>query len=235
MRRLFGCLLVLLGLGWSQANAAVALDNCEAASVSLNNSTSVTDNGFTIGAGSNQLLVVMVAAFGSSGVWSATWNGVSMTNVADIANGSNPRAVIFALKAPAQGNKSLVINSTVNFQFGNSIACSYNNVDQTTPTQNSNTSTGGTANSSLAITTSNGNATAFSGGGTGGYTAISPGQLYVNNGNGTGAAQSLSSGASTTYSSTESGNFAFAGIDIKASTGGGATCNFQRPLTGAGC
>jgi hypothetical protein len=187
----------------------VTLDAAEASPFTLSG-TGGTDSGFTVGAGSNQLLVLLVSQGGSANAPSATWDGVSLTNVATITNGSI-RSDILVLKAPAQGNKALVISSS-GFSFSNSIACSFNGVDQTTPTQNSNTST----SSSITVTTSSGNATVVALTASGSLSAVDNIQLYANSTNGTGAARQSSSSASTTYTPTASGSFAFAGIDLKA-------------------
>jgi len=195
----------------------VTLDAAEASAFSLGSGTTQTDNGFTVGAGSNQLLVVAIA-MGSNvgGTITGTWNGTSLgTPVVDITNVS-VRSLIFALKNPAQGNKSLVLNNTANWAFSNSIACSFNGVDQTTPTQNPNTATGSASSFPITITTANGNATVMTAAASSTLTAIDNVQLYANSSNGTGAARQASSSGSTTFTGTGGGSWAACGIDLKA-------------------
>ena len=212
-------LCLLFGAG--QAQAAVSLDNCEAARFVLSGNP-ITDSGFTVGAGSNQLLVVLISQANSLGTPSATWNGVSLTSAATLTNGS-VRTDILVLKAPAQGNQSLIYSSSAGFSFSTAIACSFNGVDQTTPTQNANTSTGTT----IAVTTASGNETVMAGATSGSFTAIDNIQLYADNSNGTGAARQDSSSGSTTYTPTFSGTKSLVGVDIKAAAAA-AGCTTHR-------
>ena len=191
-------------------SGTVTLDAAEASRFVLS-ANPITNSGFTIGAGSNQLLVVLISQANSTATPAATWNGVSLTSAATLTNGTT-RTDILVLKAPAQGNQSLVYSSGGPFSFSTAIACSFNGVDQTTPTQNPNTSTGTT----LTVTTASGNETVMAGATTGSFTAIDNIQLYADNSNGTGAARQDSSSGSTTYTPTFSGTKSLVGVDIKA-------------------
>lgn len=225
---LLACWLALVAE--KPALAAVSFGGCEASAFSLpNGMTTATDSGFTVGAGANQLLVLLVAQGNSAGTTTATWNGTSLSAVTGASNTNSPvRTEILVLVAPTQGNQSLVINSTLGWQFSNSMLCYFNGVNQSTPTQN-----GASANAlSENITSAVGDMVIATMAASGTISATNNNTIWTNGGNGTGG--NYASGASSvTMSATGSGTSSISGADMQAASAASVVC--QRALLGVGC
>ena len=98
------------------------------ASTQLGSSGTTTTLSLTIGAGSNQFLVVGVGLHGGSlSVTSVDWNGTALKRVLTSGGGAH----MYTLKAPAQGTYTLtIVHESARPHVH---ASAYNNVDQTTP------------------------------------------------------------------------------------------------------
>lgn len=234
MRRLLTVIGLQACLWGMPAQAAVTLDNCEASSFALSG-TGGSDNSFTVGAGSNQLLVLLIAQSNSIATPTATWNGVSLSPVSGATNTNvSIRTDIFILAAPAQGNKTLVVSTVGVFAFSSSVLCSFNGVNQSTPTQN------GTSAGPLAVTSISINVTSATGDqvvavetSSSSVSSVNQTQIFLD---GNGGANRAAGAASVTMSATFGGgsNGSAAGMDIVAA-GAAATCSTRVTLTGAGC
>jgi len=121
-----------------------------------------------IGSGSNRLLVVAVTISwsGSQTSDSVTWNGTALTKRAEIAeSGYGGSTHIWTLTNPASGTYNVVANYTTDGGSGGSkkvVAIGYTGVDQTTPIDNTATSTGNSVYPHVySITTTADNCWAF--------------------------------------------------------------------------
>lgn len=184
----------------------------------------------TIGTGTNRALFVGIVYINSlTPNPTATWNGTSVPLIVNnYDSGSNFGSAVFALANPASGTNALVITGTGAAEI-HAIGVSFTGVDQTTPAQNSNSNTQFFITSgSLAITSAVGDMVF-------GSWALSS-VLTANSGTLVGSsaigpsvdfAANYDAGASTvTLTTTGTGTstvFVSAGVDIKASTGGGPT------------
>jgi hypothetical protein len=71
----------------------------------------VTNNGLTIGSGSNRVLVGVAAFYNTpTGPVTMTWNGVSMTQIGTAINNGAIILYLFGLVNPASGNHPLVLS-----------------------------------------------------------------------------------------------------------------------------
>lgn len=104
--------------------------------------------------GSDRLLVVMGqdTSGGTSTVTGVTYNGVAMTKIAGAQVPSDRQITMWYLVAPATGTNDVVVTSSTsqNLRFH---SISYTGVDQTTPTDGSNTNTSSGTSISTTITT----------------------------------------------------------------------------------
>jgi len=130
------------------------------------NSTILTSTGnsiswsHTTGTGNDEILLVAVDIFRSSGgspttITSVAYDGVALTQVATDLYNSNPRvrSYVFYLLNPSPGTKMINVNfQGSTYAIGGSIT--YTNVNQTTPVLASNTNTGSSTSQSVSVTAS---------------------------------------------------------------------------------
>ena len=82
--------------------------------------------------GANRLLLVS-AHTESSNILSVTFNGTSLTNVANVATGGSLYGSLWALVAPAATTANIVVTFVAAEPFTCAAAASFTNVNQTTP------------------------------------------------------------------------------------------------------
>ncbi len=117
-----------------------------------NGGTANTISGaFTVAAGTNRLLVVGIGSVPSNAVSSVTFNGVALTKLSQIANGTATKAEIWYLLAPPEVTANVVVNWTGTVEAAVGVA-NYTNVDQNNPFGTVVTNTvNGAGNFSLAV------------------------------------------------------------------------------------
>lgn len=139
MRKLLLSLLLILGLcAPSSALAAIALDMATTASTDPYDPHTTLTKSLTISSGSDRMLFVYSENKASATCTSATFNGVSMTEIADTSYNQN--ACAYYLVAPATGTHDLVITYSTSIGANVSIS-SFTGVKQDVP-DDTDTATG---------------------------------------------------------------------------------------------
>jgi hypothetical protein len=125
----------------SDATTAQTIDLFKNAATFVASSTFKTANGgtantisgaFTVATGTNRLLVVGIGSVPVAPVTSVTFNGVALTKLGQIANGTATKAEIWYLLAPPEVTANVVVNWTGTVEAAVGVA-NYVNVDQNNP------------------------------------------------------------------------------------------------------
>src|SRR5882724_1199097 len=118
-----------------------------------NPGTSLSDTSLTVDATANALLV-LISRSGNEPSVTCTWNGVSLTLVANVNNGFDETTEIWGLLNPASGAKTLAITWT-NAQACCASGISFKGVDTSSLANaftHANNSTGATGPATVTIT-----------------------------------------------------------------------------------
>lgn len=196
-------------------------------------------------AGSNRVGIAVAGGLlfgGGAGASGATWNGVAMTELADVLEGTNNGYVtVWYILNPPTAASTVVITTSGGF-YGHGAAISFKDVDQSTPigtvvtSSNASTTTpsvtyaGTAADLGFAALGIYGSDPAPDGG----QTQISEGSssaAYGNNTHEAGATSVTSSWTAGVAASTAAAGFVLK--EVAAGGGGGPAC--MRRLLGAGC
>jgi len=226
MTRLFVALLITaLGFVVSPvlAGRAVAAVSLNAAGTEQTGSsvTSLNYTNITVASGSNRALVLACSFQAIVSSVTATWDSggtnQSMTLVKSQNNSTNGRVTyLFGLLAPTTGNLTLAVSWTTSTNAGCS-AVAFNGVIQIDTATAFTNAVGGSGNGvapSLAVTTSNGDATVSSVVQSGSPGTASFTTFMLNTSNGYGAQYNLSTGTTDTHTWTGTANHGIAGIRV---------------------
>jgi hypothetical protein len=115
----------------------------------------VTDT-FDIGTRTDGLLVVGIYAFKSGGsdpITGVTWNSVSMNEDTSIEYATDQFIYVFSLANPSDGENTLSISHAGSTTVGYTVAW-YDNVDQGTPLDTTNTASGSSGEPTVSVTPS---------------------------------------------------------------------------------
>jgi len=187
---------------------------------------SINYTGITVGSGSNMVLIVtlVLGASASTSAWAATWDSggtnqamtllkSQVTSTSGVAT-----AVIFGLRNPTSGNKTLHLTWTGS-QFPVVCAISFTGVDTTSDAAAFPNAVAGTT-SSLAVTSATGDIPVGLIGAAGSLTSLNQTSIYLDKTtSGADSAASRAAGASTvTFTATgATGSIAMVGVDIAQS------------------
>lgn len=117
----------------------------------------------SVGANSNRVLIACVSFFGATvdtgiGTVTATWNGVSMTQINTAGIAGVLKDFIFGLINPATGAQTISVGWDGGNSYDITVGCgSFYNANQTTAWQNFNSATATSTTPSLDITSTSGN------------------------------------------------------------------------------
>lgn len=132
---------------------AIAFDNTARFS-KWNTTGNQVSGSFTVGSGANKILLFGTARVNTAAISSITYNGVALTQLNTVTNGSVTCTIHYLLN-PAAGSNTAQITIDTNDRVA-FVAASYTGVDQDDAFDVSNTGTGtNTANANLTTTENN--------------------------------------------------------------------------------
>lgn len=110
----------------------------------------------TVGTGANAILIVEYSTRGTTSPTSITYNGVALTQLSAISNGTVVTSEIWYLKAPTTGTHNIVVTLATPHEFTIG-ATSFFNVNLTTTFGTPTTGTGTSTSPSIAVASATGN------------------------------------------------------------------------------